>query len=118
MGLDTIEEARRIREGAARLREEWKPATAQRLGKDVVGAERGLDHAFGSHTADEGSIGALTADVARLLGELRAEHLKTHLAQTALLTSEQVALYAELRGYEPAHGSGATPASALKRRRC
>ena len=31
-------------------------ATAQRLGKAVVGAERALDQAFGSHTAHEGSI--------------------------------------------------------------
>ena len=74
-------------------------ANAQRLGKEVVSAERSLDEAFGSRTADEGSVRRLTADVARLQGELRVEHLKTHLAQTALLTPEQVERYAELRGY-------------------
>jgi Spy/CpxP family protein refolding chaperone len=74
-------------------------AAAQRLGKEVVSAERSLDQAFGSRTADEGSVRRLTADVSRLQGELRAEHLKTHLAQTALLTPEQVERYAELRGY-------------------
>ena len=74
-------------------------ATAQRLGKEVIRAERSLDDAFRDHTADEGSVRRLTANVARIEGELRAEHLSTHLAQTALLTPEQVERYAELRGY-------------------
>ena len=74
-------------------------AAAQRLGEEVVASERSLDEAFGSHTIDESSVRALTAEVARYQGELRAEHLKTHLAQTALLTPEQVQRYVELRGY-------------------
>lgn len=74
-------------------------ANAQRIGTEVVGAERSLDDAFRARTADEGSIRKLTADVARLQGELRAEHLRTHLAQTALLTPEQIERYAQLRGY-------------------
>ena len=82
-------------------------ATAQRLGKEVVRAERSLDDAFRDHTADEGSVRRLTANVARIDGELRAEHLSTHLAQKALLTTEQVERYAELRGYvNPLAGPG------------
>jgi LTXXQ motif family protein len=77
-------------------------ADARRLGEDVVAAERSLDQAFANHIANEGSIRMLTAGVARLQGELRAEHLKTHLAQTALLTPEQIQRYAELRGYAQA----------------
>ena len=74
-------------------------AAAQRLGKEVVEAERSLDQAFGGHTVDEAMVSRLTETVARYQGELRAEHLKTHLAQTALLTPHQVQRYAELRGY-------------------
>ena len=39
------------------------------------------------------AIGLLQAD-------LRSEHLQTHLAQTALLSTQQVALYQSLRGYD------------------
>jgi Spy/CpxP family protein refolding chaperone len=80
---------------------------AQRLGEEVVRAERSLEKAFRDHTADENSVRKLTSEVARLQGDLRAEHLRTHLAQTALLTPEQVARYAELRGYaNPQAGPG------------
>ena len=37
-----------------------------------------------------------------LKANLGAEHLQTHLAQTALLTTQQVALYQSLRGYDNA----------------
>ena len=74
-------------------------AAARRLGKELVAAERSLDHAFASRTATDDAVQSLTAAVARLQGELRAEHLKTHLAQTVLLTPEQVARYVRLRGY-------------------
>jgi hypothetical protein len=72
---------------------------ARRLGEKVVASERALDDAFGSHSADEGSIRLLSSTAARYQGELRAEYLKMHLAQTALLTPDQVRRYAELRGY-------------------
>lgn len=74
-------------------------AAAQRLGEVVVASERSLDQAFRSHRADAASVRSLTEDVARRRGELRAEHLNTHLAQTALLTPEQVQRYSQLRGY-------------------
>ena len=40
-----------------------------------------------------------------LQARLRAEHLKTHLAQAVLLDPEQTRLYQSLRGYG---GAGAT----------
>lgn len=81
---------------------------ARRIGRDLVASERSLDQAFGSHSADEASVGTLTATIARFRGELRAEHRRTHLAHTTLLTTAQVQRYAQLRGYakpeaEPAH---------------
>ena len=86
-------------------------AVARRLGEQVVASERALDRAFANRTADESSVRALTATVAACQGDLRAEHLKTHLEQTALLTPEQVRLYAELRGYARAPGSADSPAA-------
>jgi Spy/CpxP family protein refolding chaperone len=77
---------------------------ARRLGAAVIEAERALDQAFASRRADEATLRQLTAEAARLQGELRFEHLKTHLAQAALLRREQVAHYANLRGYTAAGG--------------
>jgi Spy/CpxP family protein refolding chaperone len=74
-------------------------AAARALGERIVEGERALDAAFASRAADEATVRRLTAEIARLQGELRAEHLRTHLAQTALLRPEQVAAYARLRGY-------------------
>jgi hypothetical protein len=48
-----------------------------------------------------------------LQAALRAEHLRTHLLQTAMLSAEQVTRYAELRGYA---GGTPTPAPAHRHR--
>jgi Spy/CpxP family protein refolding chaperone len=79
---------------------------ARKLGVAVIEAERALDQAFASRRADEATVRQLAADVARLQGELRFEHLKTHLAQAALLRREQIAHYASLRGYTGQGGGG------------
>ena len=81
---------------------------AKEIGARLVAAERGLDQAFASRSIDEKQLAQLTAEVARLQGELREEHLRTHLAQTELLDAGQVQRYAVLRGYaagagEPTH---------------
>ncbi|HET8746921.1 MAG TPA: periplasmic heavy metal sensor [Ramlibacter sp.] len=81
-------------------------AAARQLGASIVDAERALDEAFAARRADEATIRKLTGEIARLQGELRAEHLKTHLAQTALLRPEQVRHYAQLRGYGGEGGHG------------
>lgn len=72
---------------------------AQALGAAIVQAERELDAVFARRQASAAQVDAKTADVARLQGQLRAEHLKTHVDQTALLTEAQVRLYGQLRGY-------------------
>jgi hypothetical protein len=73
------------------------------LGATLIEAERTLDHSFASHDIDEPRLVRLTADIGNLQARLRAEHLNTHLQQTALLDSKQVARYAELRGYANAN---------------
>ncbi len=74
-------------------------AKARETGSRLVDAEHMLDHAFVSRAIDETLLRKLTADVATLQAELRSEHLRTHLTQTALLTHAQVQHYQELRGY-------------------
>lgn len=82
---------------------------ARELGAALVDAERRLDALFAERRADVATVESATRDVALLQARLRAEHLSTHLSQTALLSPEQVRRYAELRGYaatapaEPAH---------------
>lgn len=72
---------------------------ARTLGEQVVNAERDLDQLFAQRAADTGAVDAATRRVGLLQAELRAEHLKTHITQTALLNGDQVRLYGALRGY-------------------
>jgi Spy/CpxP family protein refolding chaperone len=83
-------------------------AAAVRLGEAIIAAERELDRAFRARTVTPAALDAMTAEIGRLQGALRAEHLATHLRQTALLTPAQVARYDVLRGYAP--GSAAPAA--------
>lgn len=74
-------------------------AQARDLGAQLVEAERALDQAFASRQIDAARLTAHTERIGRLQALLRKSHLETHLQQTALLTPEQIARYAQLRGY-------------------
>jgi len=74
-------------------------AEARALGARLVEAERDLDAAFAGKQIDAAQVELLTRQIGQLQAELRASHLRTHLQQTRLLTTPQVALYAQLRGY-------------------
>ncbi len=83
-------------------------AEARRLGAELVEEERGLDAAFRERRITPEELTIRTNRIGALQAALRAEHLRTHLRQTALLSGEQVTRYAELRGYTggataPAH---------------
>jgi hypothetical protein len=86
------------RAATQRLMHEHKQR-ARELGAALVEAERHLDRAFAHRHIDEQRVTQLTMAAARLQAQLRAEHLATHLAQTRLLSSEQVRKYNEMRGY-------------------
>jgi Spy/CpxP family protein refolding chaperone len=79
---------------------------ARLMGVQLIDAERALDAAFISKQIDASSIAALTASIGALQATLRAEHLQTHLLQTALLDPQQIASYQRLRGYDK---TGTTP---------
>jgi Spy/CpxP family protein refolding chaperone len=74
-------------------------AKAKALGEAYVKAEMAVDQAFKSGTADAREVAARVAEANRLLGEVRLSHLLAHVEITPVLTPEQRARYAELRGY-------------------
>lgn len=74
-------------------------ARARALGARLVEAERRLDALFAQRRADQLAVQEASRAAALLQAELRAEHLNTHIAQTALLDPEQIQRYARLRGY-------------------
>ena len=84
----------------ASMKEEAMP-----LGAKLLEQEADLDKQFARHTATPESLKTATAAVAATQGELRDTHLKYHLSTVALLSSDQMQRYAELRGYgdQPLH---------------
>lgn len=77
------------------------------LGERLISAEMALDRHFADKTITVSSLGVATRNIASLQGELRLAHLKYHLATLELLTPEQAARYAALRGYGDArHAPG------------
>ena len=84
---------------AAKKEFDTMKAAAVGLGERIVSAEKHLDAAFARGTIDEASLARMTGHIAQIRGELRAVHLKAHLAMRGVLTEEQVATYDRLRGY-------------------
>lgn len=74
-------------------------ADAVPLGLRLIEQETALDREFAGRTLTPEALARLTAEIGRTQGALRAAHLKYHLAQSALLTPQQHARYAQLRGY-------------------
>lgn len=72
---------------------------APELGARIVGMERHLDHLFASGEATDAAVERITGHIARARGELRALHLRAHIAMRHALTDEQIATYDRLRGY-------------------
>ena len=85
-------------------------ARARALGKALVEREAELDRLFASREVTRPALESSLAEISKLQGELRKVHLEAHLAQTGILTAQQVASYVELRGYggmdHAGHGGG------------
>jgi Spy/CpxP family protein refolding chaperone len=69
------------------------------LGARLIEAERALDRLFADKRATSDAVSAAARAAGTLEGELRAAHLRYHLAMMDVLTVEQVATYNHLRGY-------------------
>jgi Spy/CpxP family protein refolding chaperone len=74
-------------------------AKAKALGEAYIKAEKAVDQAFKAGPARASEVSALVGEASRLLGEVRLSHLLAHVEITPVLTPEQRARYAELRGY-------------------
>ena len=99
----TPEQRRAVEEAYAAME-----AEAKRLGQQLVEWEATLDRAFAGGVATADEVARLAGEAAATEGQLRAVHLRAHLATRAVLTPEQVARYDRLRGYagDTAPGGG------------
>lgn len=75
-------------------------AAAILLGEQIIARESALDALFKSSNAAADAIDAITSEIAILYGQLRAVHLRTHLATRSTLTEAQLATYQTLSGYD------------------
>lgn len=74
-------------------------AKAGETGRLLVGKERELDALFANRTITPAQMTPLLQAIGMLQAQIRDAHLEAHLAQVAILTPEQNALYGQLRGY-------------------
>jgi len=87
------------------LLDEMKAETIP-IGERIIADETALDRLFSERRVTTASLDATTARIGAAQGELRAAHLRYHLAMAALLSPLQVAHYRELRGYATAPAQG------------
>ena len=69
------------------------------LGERLINAEIDLGRRFENGTIDPESLESALLGIGELRGRLRNVHLKAHLDQRRVLTSEQIAEYDKIRGY-------------------
>jgi hypothetical protein len=69
------------------------------IGERLIAQEVALDRQFSGRTVTGASLTDATAAIGATLAEVRAAHLRYHLATAGILTPEQVRRYGELRGY-------------------
>lgn len=72
---------------------------AQELGRALVEEERKLDRLFATKAVTREELNRVLGEIGSLQAKVRAAHLEAHLEQAKILTVEQNARYAELRGY-------------------
>ena len=82
-------------------------AAARSLGATLIEREATLDRLFADREITPERLSAETAAIADVQARLRTAHLQAHIETRAILSTEQVARYNRLRGYDD---PGATPA--------
>lgn len=80
------------------LLEEMKSETIP-IGERIIVEETALDRLFAERRVTRTSLDAATSRIGAAQGELRAAHLRFHLAMIEVLSPAQIAHYAKLRGY-------------------
>ncbi len=79
-------------------------AQAVSVGRALVEQERRLDRLFASRSVTPEAMTGVLNQIGDLQAQVRAAHLQAHLAQVEILSAEQNARYARLRGYAGAGG--------------
>ena len=74
-------------------------AEAIRLGEQLIADETALDRLFAEKRATAATLDAASTTVGGSRAALRTAHLRYHLDMMVVLTPDQVARYAALRGY-------------------
>ena len=69
------------------------------IGERILAEETVLDRLFAARQITRAALDEAASRIASAQGELRAAHLRYHLAMRDLLSPEQVTRYTELRGY-------------------
>jgi hypothetical protein len=82
-------------------------AEAVPLGERLIRQEADLDRLFSTSAITTDALSERTKAIGDTQAELRVTHLKYHLSTRAILTSQQIERYAELRGY--AHVGAGSP---------
>src|SRR5215813_5969453 len=96
---DALQLSERQRTETKRLCEAMKAETVP-LGERIIADEAALDRQFADKSVTPASLDEALSRIARNQAELRAAHLRYHLAMVELLSPAQTARYAELRGYK------------------
>lgn len=73
---------------------------AKSIGSAIIGVEQDMDEAFANKTLTEENLIALLDKSANLYGQLRFVHLSAHLDTAQIMTTEQIQMYNEMRGYD------------------
>src|SRR5262245_24743234 len=77
------------------------------IGEKLIAEETSLDRLFAEQRVTRGTLDETTSRIAAAQGELRAAHLRYHLAMVEVLSPAQIAQYVQLRGYaQPGHHGG------------
>ena len=69
------------------------------LGERLIQQETELNQLFATKAVQPASLEAATSAIGTTQGQLRAAHLRYHLAMMDVLTADQVRRYGEVRGY-------------------
>jgi hypothetical protein len=69
------------------------------IGRAIISEESALDRLFSARAVTRASLDAAVARISAAQGQLRASHLRYHLAMVEVLSPAQIALYTKLRGY-------------------
>ncbi len=78
---------------------------AKEIGATIIDQERALDARFTRDDVDGVEVARSIEEIARLQGRLRFTHIDAHLRTAHALTSQQIAAYHHLRGYDGAAGA-------------